>query len=100
MRCRHCGERYSAADAQPGPGGSSPPGAFFLLAIVFGVATVLLFWADIATWKWFALGATSLVAGVVPLAWHDCRGPAGGSTHGGERCTKCGGHNRVWPWSL
>jgi len=37
---------------------------------------------------------------LIPLAWWDCHGPVALSPHGGERCSHCGGSNRVWPWSL
>jgi len=100
MRCRHCGKRYSAADAQPAPGGSSPPGAFFWTAIFFGLIALALWAAGFLFWAAGTALLGAITALVVPLAWHDCRGAAGLSPTGGEACSHCGGRNRVWPWSL
>ena len=100
MRCRHCGKRYSAADSQPAPGGSSAPGEFFFAALLIaGLGGV--FW--LAGFKLLGL-LTACVAILptllIPLAWWDCHGPVAISSHGGERCSHCGGRNKVWPWSL
>ena len=100
MRCRHCGKRYSAADAQPAPGGSSAPGEFFWTAVVFEAIAAVLWASGFVFWAAGMAVLGALPALVVPLAWYDCHGPAGLSRTGGEACSHCGGRNRVWPWSL
>ncbi len=100
MKCHHCGHKYSAAFAQPAPGGSSAPGYFFSLAILFGVTTIGLFIAGFGWIKWIIFGITCFVVLVMFIAWSDCQGPAGLSETGGETCPECGGKNKVLPWSL
>ena len=91
MKCQHCGHKYSAAFAQPAPGGSSAPGYFFALAILLGVITIGLFIAGFGWTKWIMLGITCFVVIVMFIAWSDCRGGT---------CPECGGKNKVLPWSL
>jgi len=59
---------------------------------------LLLFWLHVAYWKWWALGVACFVSAVIPRAWGRCRNIDDAGT--AELCPKCGGHNRVWPWSL
>ena len=100
MKCSSCRKPYSAAISQPAPGGSSAPGVFFITTLLSAALTVGLFWADVAAWKWLSLGVTAFIAFQVLVAWSDCRGPAGLSPCGGERCPFCDRENTVWPWSL
>ncbi len=100
MRCSSCRKRYSAAISQPWPGGSSAPGEFFIATLFAAAVMVGLFLADVAVWKWLSLGITAFIALQVFVAWVDCRGPAGLSPYGGERCPHCKHENTVWPWSL
>jgi hypothetical protein len=100
MKCQHCGHKYSAAFAQPAPGGSSAPGYFFALAILFGVTTIGLFIAGFGWIKWIILGITCFVVLVMFIAWSDCQVPVGFSETGSNTCPECGGKNKVLPWSL
>jgi energy-coupling factor transporter transmembrane protein EcfT len=91
MKCQHCAHNYSAACDQPAPGGSSAPGCFFALAILFGAATAGFFVAGIGWPKWLLLGITSMVVLVMFIAWSDCRDVT---------CPECGNKNTVFPWSI
>lgn len=100
MKCKSCGETYSAAIGQPAPGGSSAPGVFFILAALFyGIAGVLFVFRQ-GYWNWIVLGISVFISIQVVIAWMDCRGPAGLSEHGGEKCPSCGAMNNVYPWSF
>jgi len=56
MKCRNCINRYSAASNQPVHGGSSAPGGFFIAGLISAAVMVGLSSADVAVWKWLALG--------------------------------------------
>jgi hypothetical protein len=100
MKCKSCGKRYSAADGQPAPGGSSAPGVFFILAaFLYGIAGFLFVFHP-GYWKWIVLGISVFVSIKVFIAWMDCREPAGLNDHGGEKCPSCEATNTVYPWSL
>lgn len=100
MRCRHCGVRYPANIAAPGPGGFESPGTWVIVGGGVLAVAAVLFWLDLAFWGWLALAVAAFVLLQVPIAWMDCRGPSGASPSGGETCPSCGGTNTVWPWSL
>jgi len=100
MKCAQCRTRYSAADAQPAPGGSSAPGVLLVLAVVFICSTAIAFVLDVAYVKWVGFGISVFVAMQVPIAWADCRSSAGLAERGGETCPKCGSENPVRLWSL
>ena len=91
MKYQHCGNKYSAAFAQPAPGGSSAPGHFFALAIILGVTTIGFFLAGFDWTKWIIFGITCFVVLVMFIAWSDCRGGT---------CPECGVRNIVLPWSF
>lgn len=100
MRCCHCRGRFSAAWAQPAPGGSSAPGIFLVIALAFvgASALMLLLGHPYVGWACLAVGAFVLVQ--VPIAWYDCRGKGGLASHGGGTCPHCGADNRVKIWSF
>ena len=100
MKCISCSKSYSAAISQPSPGGSTAPGVFFIVAVLLYAMTGVLFVFHLGYWKWIALGISVFVSLKVPIAWMDCRGPAGLHDHGGEKCPSCGAPNTVYPWSL
>jgi len=100
MKCAQCSSRFSAAWAQPAPGGSIAPGALLGLAVVFFCVTAAAFVLDIAYLKWIGLGISAFVAMRIPIAWADCRSRAGLSEHGGGTYPKCGAENPVRLWSL
>lgn len=100
MKCKSCGNIYSAAISQPSPGGSSAPGVFFILAVLLYAIAGFLFVFYSGYWKWIVLGISAVVSLKVPFAWMDCRSPAGLRDRGGERCPSCGATNTVYPWSL
>jgi hypothetical protein len=100
MKCTQCRTRYSAADAQPAPGGSSAPGVLLGLAVVFIFSTAIAFVLDVAYVKWVGVGLSAFVAMQVPMAWADCRSRAGLAEQGGGTCPKCGTENPVRLWSL
>lgn len=100
MKCAQCGSRYSAAWAQPAPGGSSAPGALLGFAVVLLSATAAALLLDVAYVKWIGLGIGSFVVLQVAVAWADCRSGAGLAKHGGGTCPTCGADNPVRLWSL
>ena len=100
MKCAQCRTRYSAADAQPAPGGSSAPGVLLGLAMVFICSTVVAFVLDVPYVKWVGFGISAFVAIQVPIAWAACRSKAGLAEQGGGTCAKCGAENSVRLWSL
>lgn len=100
MKCAQCYTRYSAAWAQPAPGGSSAPGVLLGLAVVFLCATAVAFVLDIAYVRWVGLGISAFVAMQIPIAWGDCRSRGGLVEHGGGTCPECGTENPVRLWSL
>jgi hypothetical protein len=100
MRCAKCRTRYSAAWAQPAPGGSSAPGALLCFAVVLSSATAAAFVLELAYVRWVGLGTSAFVAMQVPIAWSDCRSRAGLADHGGGVCPKCGFQNPLRLWSL
>jgi hypothetical protein len=100
MKCAQCRTRYSAADAQPAPGGSSAPGILLGFAVLFVCATAITFVLDVAYVKWAGFGISVFVAIQVPIAWVDCRSEAGLTEQGGGTCPKCGTENPVRLWSL
>jgi hypothetical protein len=61
-------------------------------------AAVLVLEADYL--MWVGVGISAFVAMQIPIAWSDCRSPAGLSEHGGGICPKCGAENRVRFWSF
>ncbi len=70
------------------------------MAVLLFAVTGLLFVLDSGYWRWIVLGIAVFVSLQVPIAWMDCRGPAGLHEHGGERCPSCDAVNTVYPWSL
>ncbi len=100
MQCEQCRTRYSAAWAQPAPGGSSSPGVLLALAAVFFCATAAAFVLGVAYVRWIGVALSALVAIRIPIAWTDCRSRSGLSGHGGGVCPNCGIENPVRPWSL
>lgn len=93
MKCRHCQRRYSAADGQPAPGGSSAPGLLCVFAGMLYLMAALLFVWQVGLWKWLALGLAAFVTLQALIAWGDCRSSGG-------TCPACGAANHVYPWSL
>jgi len=67
---------------------------------VFSGATAAAFVLETDYLKWLGLGISVIIAMQVPIAWGDCRSPAGLSEHGGGICPKCGAENRVRFWSF
>ena len=93
MKCAQCQAKFSAADGQPAPGGSSAPGVHVLVALpLYGAAAVTSF-LDVAYAPWVCLGIGVFVTLQVPIAWSDCR-------KNGGTCPKCSADNPVRPWSL
>ncbi len=100
MKCVKCRTRFSAAWAQPAPGGSKAPGVVLGLAAVLFCATAAAFALDLAYLKWIGLGIGLFFAMRVPIAWVDCRSKAGLSENAGGVCPECGVENSVRLWSL
>ena len=100
MKCKNCGNRYSAAIFQGAPGGSSAPGVFFILGVVFLAVSLLLFLWDAPYVPWLSLGVAIFILIQVPIAWGDCRGNGGYAEHGGVDCPECKTTNTIYPWSL
>ena len=100
MKCAQCRTRYSAADAQPAPGGSSAPGVLLGLAVVFICSTAIAFVLHALYVKWVGVGLSVFVAMQIPMAWAACRSKAGLAKQGGGACPKCRTENPVRLWSL
>ena len=100
MRCSACHSRFSAAWAQPSPGGSSAPGLFLVGALIFTAITATTLLLKVAYVPWICLAIALFVAIQVPIAWSDCRSRSGLSTHGGGTCPNCGSENPVRFWSF
>ena len=100
MKCVHCGSRYSAAWAQPAPGGSSAPGVFLIIGLVVIGAAALALSLGHAYVGWTCLVIGTFVLLRVPFAWAACRNKAGLAPHGGGTCPRCYADNGVKIWSL
>ncbi len=93
MRCSACKREFSVAWSQPSPGGSSAPGTLLVVAIIISSITGVLFWVDVAAWRWVGLATAVFVTLQVFVAWGDCGGRGG-------TCPKCGTEHPVRPWSF
>lgn len=100
MKCAQCRARFSAAWAQPAPGGSSAPGLYLATGSALLALSLAMHTLDVAWLGWALLAAAVLVLARTPIAWLDCRRPSGGTPHGGGTCPHCGTENVVRPWSL
>jgi hypothetical protein len=99
MRCTACGHKYRADINQPIPGGSSSPGVFFILNLLF-LAAAGLFIILSEFILLIILAAFMVITLIVNLmAWMDCRGWPGQKAKG-LKCPECGRGNKVHPWSL
>ncbi|MCE9634969.1 MAG: hypothetical protein K8T90_04620 [Planctomycetes bacterium] len=92
MKCQNCGERFPADIGHGGMMQTDSPGYFFVLAVVCGIGTVLLFHWNVALWRWACLGFTTLATLVCGLAWAESASDA--------YCPRCRRRGRVWPWSF
>ena len=100
MKCSACRARFSAAWAQPAPGGSSAPGVFLMIALTLVAMSLVTFYLGHIYIGWICLVLGGFVLVQVPIAWSDCRGRAGLSPHGGGTCPNCGAENPVRLWSF
>jgi hypothetical protein len=93
MRCSACNNEFSAAWAQPSPGGSSAPGVFLIVTIFILALAILLGRLGVASWPWVLVAVAAFVGIQVLVAWSDC-GKRGG------HCPECETAHPVRPWSL
>jgi hypothetical protein len=101
MKCHECGTKFSAADYQPAPGGTSAPGEFLILGATFIAIAVILWLSDLSRF-WAAVAAAVSVLSIlkIPFALFGCRGDGGNADHKGVSCPECKSVNKIRPWSL
>lgn len=103
MKCSKCGAKFAADINQPAPGGSSSPGIFFILSLIFAVLLAILVLLDLNL-VWIVICCLALVFSFVANlnAYSDCSSELGpdGETIKGVSCPACGAKNDVKPWSL
>lgn len=103
MKCSKCGARFAADINQPAPGGSSSPGVFFIVSLLFTVLLAVFVLLDLNL-LWIIICCVVLLFSLVANlnAYTDCGSELGpdGETIKGVSCPACGELNDVKPWSL
>ncbi len=93
--CRHCGAILNLGIR--GMGDSDPPGVFFWLLILTLVLLKPAYHYNGALLVLMLIAVLFILSALV-TAWSDAVTRQGGHNKGS--CSRCGGENRIWPWSL